>query len=82
MVEHHTQLRARHLSRSEEGSEAEVDHGPRGGGRVALTHVNGERTEGAAAAMYSPHELRVESRLAIPQLAAWLACGLGQAAPH
>ena len=31
------------------------------------------RTEGAAAAMYSPHELRVESRLAIPQLAAWLA---------
>ena len=49
MVEHHTQLRARHLSRSEEGSEAEVDHGPRGGGRVALTHVNGERTEGAAA---------------------------------
>ncbi len=31
------------------------------------------RTEGAAAAMYSPHELRVESRLAIPQLATWLA---------
>lgn len=30
------------------------------------------RTEGAAAAMYSPHELRVESRVAIPHLAAWL----------
>jgi len=31
------------------------------------------RTQGAAAALYSPHELRVESREAIPQLAAWLA---------
>ena len=31
------------------------------------------RTEGASAAMYSPHELRVESRHAIPRLAAWLA---------
>ena len=31
------------------------------------------RTEGATAAMYSPHELRVESRTAIPRLAAWLA---------
>jgi len=31
------------------------------------------RTQGAAAAMYSPHELRVESREAIPRLAAWLA---------
>jgi D-hydroxyproline dehydrogenase subunit beta len=30
-------------------------------------------THGAAAAMYSPHELRVESRDAIPRLAAWLA---------
>jgi D-hydroxyproline dehydrogenase subunit beta len=30
------------------------------------------RTEGATAAMYSPHELRVESRLALPRLAAWL----------
>lgn len=27
----------------------------------------------AGAAMYSPHELRVESRLAVPQFAAWLA---------
>jgi len=31
------------------------------------------RTEGAVAAMWSPHELRVESRTAIPKLAAWLA---------
>jgi D-hydroxyproline dehydrogenase subunit beta len=31
------------------------------------------RTEGTSAAMYSPHELRVESRFAIPKLAAWLA---------
>jgi D-hydroxyproline dehydrogenase subunit beta len=30
------------------------------------------RTEGATAALYSPHELRVESRDAIPRLAAWL----------
>jgi FAD dependent oxidoreductase TIGR03364 len=31
------------------------------------------RTEGASGALYSPHELRVESRDAIPRLAAWLA---------
>jgi FAD dependent oxidoreductase TIGR03364 len=31
------------------------------------------RTEGATAALHSPHELRVESRTAIPRLAAWLA---------
>jgi D-hydroxyproline dehydrogenase subunit beta len=31
------------------------------------------RTEGATCALYSPHELRVESRLALAQLAAWLA---------
>lgn len=31
------------------------------------------RTDGAVAAMWSPHELRVESRTAIPRLAAWLA---------
>lgn len=30
------------------------------------------RTEGASAALYSPHELRVESREAIARLAAWL----------
>lgn len=31
------------------------------------------RTDGAAGALYSPHELRVESREAVPQFAAWLA---------
>ncbi len=31
------------------------------------------RTEGASCALYSPHELRVESRQALPQLAHWLA---------
>jgi FAD dependent oxidoreductase TIGR03364 len=31
------------------------------------------RSEGSVAAMWSPHELRVESRAAIPRLAAWLA---------
>jgi D-hydroxyproline dehydrogenase subunit beta len=31
------------------------------------------RTEDASAVLYSPHELRVESREAIPRLAAWLA---------
>jgi FAD dependent oxidoreductase TIGR03364 len=31
------------------------------------------RSEGAAGALYSPHELRVESRDAIPRLAQWLA---------
>jgi D-hydroxyproline dehydrogenase subunit beta len=31
------------------------------------------RAAGASAALYSPHELRVESRLAIPRLAEWLA---------
>ncbi len=35
------------------------------------------RTDGAAAAMHSPHELRVESRDAIALLAAWLAEALG-----
>ena len=30
------------------------------------------RTEGASCALYSPHELRVESRQALPQLARWL----------
>ncbi len=33
----------------------------------------GLHTDGAVAAMYSPHELRVESRQAIPQLTRWLA---------
>jgi len=35
------------------------------------------RTDGATAAMYSPHELRVESREAIPRLADWLARARG-----
>ena len=35
------------------------------------------QADGASAAMYSPHELRVESRQAIPQLAAWLAAQYG-----
>lgn len=35
------------------------------------------QTEGATAAMYSPHELRVESRSAIPRLTAWLAAQHG-----
>ena len=30
------------------------------------------QTDGACAAMYSPHELRVESREALPRLASWL----------
>ena len=36
------------------------------------------RTRGAVAALHSPHELRVESRDAIPRLAAWLeqSCGV------
>jgi FAD dependent oxidoreductase TIGR03364 len=35
------------------------------------------RREAVTAALYSPHELRVESRHAIPQLAAWLADRFG-----
>jgi D-hydroxyproline dehydrogenase subunit beta len=31
------------------------------------------RTDGATCALYSPHELRVESKTALPRLAAWLA---------
>jgi FAD dependent oxidoreductase TIGR03364 len=34
---------------------------------------SGLRTEAFAGALYSPHEARVESRTAIPRLAAWLA---------
>lgn len=37
------------------------------------------RAEGLRAALHSPHELRVESRDAIPRLAAWLEQGLGVA---
>lgn len=35
------------------------------------------RTEGLRAVLHSPHELRVESRLAVPRLAAWLAAAHG-----
>lgn len=44
---------------------------------AAAALAPGLRWAGAAGALYSPHELRVESREAIPQLAAWLAGGLG-----
>jgi FAD dependent oxidoreductase TIGR03364 len=39
----------------------------------AARHAPWLRTDGAVAALYSPHELRVESRQAIPRLADWLA---------
>jgi FAD dependent oxidoreductase TIGR03364 len=38
----------------------------------ALQHVPSIRGEGMRAALYSPHEIRVESREAIPKIAAWL----------
>jgi len=38
----------------------------------ALTHVPSLRAKNMRAALWSPHELRVESREAIPKLAAWL----------
>ena len=38
----------------------------------ALDRVPALRREGMRSALYSPHELRVESRDAIPKLAAWL----------
>ena len=37
------------------------------------TYGKGLRSETFAGALYSPHEIRVESREAIPRLAAWLA---------
>jgi FAD dependent oxidoreductase TIGR03364 len=37
------------------------------------TYGKGLRSEAFAGALYSPHEIRVESREAIPRLAAWLA---------
>lgn len=43
------------------------------GADEAAARMPALRADGAAAAMYSPHELRVESRTAIPRLAAWLA---------
>ncbi len=38
----------------------------------ALEHVPSIRAAGMRGALYSPHELRVESKTAIPKLAAWL----------
>lgn len=38
----------------------------------ALAHVPSLRAEGMRGALWSPHELRVESREAIPKIAAWL----------
>lgn len=38
----------------------------------ALHHVPAIRPEGMLGALWSPHELRVESREAIPKIAAWL----------
>lgn len=43
------------------------------GPQEALEHVPALRAEGMRAALWSPHELRVESREALPKLAAWLA---------
>ena len=40
---------------------------------VLGTYGTGLRSESFAGALYSPHEIRVESREAIPRLAAWLA---------
>jgi D-hydroxyproline dehydrogenase subunit beta len=46
--------------------------------REAAMHVPSLRTDGAEAVLWSPHDLRVESRTAIPKLAQWLeeACGV------
>jgi D-hydroxyproline dehydrogenase subunit beta len=43
----------------------------------AATHVSSLRLQAAEAALWSPHDLRVESRTAIPQLARWLEQSLG-----
>jgi D-hydroxyproline dehydrogenase subunit beta len=53
---------------TEMGAECQL-HDAASAGRLAPAL----RTQHAQAAMYSPHELRVESREAIPKLAAWLA---------
>lgn len=44
----------------------------------AAAHVASLRMEAAAAVLWSPHDVRVESRTAIPKLARWLeeACGV------
>lgn len=43
----------------------------------ALEHVPSIRAEGMRAALWSPHELRVESRDALPKVAAWLEASHG-----
>ncbi len=57
--------------------------GPMGAGCRVLrgaelaTHAPPLRADGVLAALHSPHELRVESRDAIPRLAAWMESTLG-----
>lgn len=46
-------------------------------GRELLDHAPPLRAEALVAALHSPHELRVESRDAIPRLAAWMEASLG-----
>jgi FAD dependent oxidoreductase TIGR03364 len=43
----------------------------------AAAHVSSLRVQAAEAVLWSPHDLRVESRTAIPQLARWLEQSLG-----
>jgi FAD dependent oxidoreductase TIGR03364 len=50
------------------GQQCQLYVGPHWGAQVA-----GLKSEGTAGALFSPHELRVESREALPQLARWLA---------
>jgi FAD dependent oxidoreductase TIGR03364 len=46
-------------------------------GTALAAHAPPLRGQGVLAALHSPHELRVESRDAIPRLAAWIETGLG-----
>lgn len=43
----------------------------------AVAHAGSLRVDAAEAVLWSPHELRVESREAIPQLASWLEQSMG-----
>lgn len=45
--------------------------------RAALDRLPALRAEGLSGVLYSPHELRVESREALPRLARWLATACG-----
>lgn len=60
------------FARTEMGEQCELFDPQRAAERAPFL-----RTEGAQGALYSPHELRVESRDAIGQLAAWLAAAHG-----